>query len=113
MGETNYIVKSVNEPGFLVFGRDTFTNLVRASHHQLNKLFRYASIFYDSLSLPKDFLDDLIKREIKGDGLKRLCLKEAFELVNKKCCFEERDRFLTIYMLLNPESISTNRPEIL
>jgi hypothetical protein len=112
MGETNHIMRSADRPGFLVFGRDTFTNLIRASHHQLNELFRYASTFCDSLSLPGDFLGGLTERGIKGDGLKRLSLGEAFELVNKKCCFEERDRFLAIYLLLNPESAPTNRPEI-
>jgi hypothetical protein len=112
MGETNHIVRSADGSGFLVFGRDTFTNLIRASHHQLNELFRYASTFCDSLSLPGDFLGGLTENRVKGDGLKRLCLGEAFELVNKKCCFKERDRFLAIYLLLNPESAPSNRPEI-
>lgn len=112
MGETNHIVRSADGPGFLVFGRDTFTNLIRASHHQLNELFRYASTFCDTISLPGDFLGGLTETGVKGNGWKRLCLGEAFELVNKKCCFEERDRFLAIYLLLNPESAPTNRPKI-
>jgi hypothetical protein len=41
--------------------------------------------------LPGDFLGGLIERGIKEDGLKRLSLGEAFKLINKKYCFEERD----------------------
>ena len=112
MGETNHIVRSADGTGLRVFGHDTFSNLIRASQRQLNELFRYASTFCDSLSLPGDFLGGLTETGVKGEGLKRFCLGEAFELVNKKCCFEERDRFLAIYLLLNPESAPTSRPEI-
>ncbi|KAG9197013.1 hypothetical protein G6514_002539 [Epicoccum nigrum] len=112
MGETNHIVRSADGSGFLLFGRDTFTNLIQASHNQLNELFRYASSFCDSLSLPGDFLASLTEKGVKGSGLNRLCLGEALELVNKKCCSEERDRLLAIYLLLNPESAPTNRPKI-
>jgi hypothetical protein len=96
MDQSNHIWRTRQGNG--VFSRDTFTQLLNGGQTQLIGLFRYATTFSRSLSLPGEYLGVIADRD---EGPRQRCLGEAMELVARKQCQVFRDRFLAIHVLLN------------
>lgn len=112
MDKNNNINRSPGDAIAPIFGRDVFTTMIRGAHRQLNELCRYASTFTDTLTLPGEFLGGLTETGGKRDGTSVMCLGEAVEVINRKQCFKEADRYLALYMILNPEVTPTSTTTI-
>jgi hypothetical protein len=112
MDKYNNIIRSPGDTITPIFGRDVFTNMIRGAHRQLNELCRYASTFTDTLTLPGEFLGGLTETGGKRDETRVMCLGEAVEVINRKRCFKEADRYLALYLILNPEVTPTSTPAI-
>ncbi|KAK4158785.1 hypothetical protein QBC43DRAFT_305185 [Cladorrhinum sp. PSN259] len=108
MDKYNNIIRSPGDAIAPIFGRDVFTNMIRGAHRQVNELCRYASTFTDTLTLPGEFLGRLTETGGKRDETRVMCLGEAVEVINRKQCFEETDRYLALYLILNPEATPTS-----
>lgn len=96
MDQSGTIWRHCEATGFLA--RNTFTKLLDGAQTLLIGLFRHTKAFATRLSLPGEFLSEIVSR---NTSTRQFCLGVAAELVARKQCQNFRDRFLAICVLLN------------